>query len=629
MSECSTARSNNWTTQRNLAHSMFPAQGDFLSLIPQQPGVYKYFDSSKQIIYVGKAKNLKNRMASYFVARENLSPKTRILVSKIAYLDFIVVNNEREAFLLENSLIKENKPKYNILLKDDKTYPWICITKDLYPRIIITRRYNRKYGEFFGPYTSAKSITLTLRQIRKVAPYRTCKFDISHESIAEGKHRVCLEYHIHNCRGCCEGRESQAEYLKSIDNIRQILKGEGGSILAQMEKEVEALSGNLEFEKAALIQERIEKLREYESKQVVANPRVGNLDILTIIDWKDHVVTNYMQVRKGYITMSTNREIRNPLDEEGQEIFEHSLYTMQQMYESHETEIITNIPVNENLSEHLHVELPIRGDKKKLVELSVMNCRVYIQDLRKPFVKDEQATLEKLQTILKLPTIPHRIECIDNSNLLGQDAVSSVVVFVDGKPKKSDYRIYNVKTVEGPNDYKTMVEVITRRYGKMEAQDYPDLILLDGGKGQLKMGIETLQNLGLAGKLQLAALAERLEEIYLLGDPYPIALDKRSDELKMLQYLRDEAHRFGITSHRKKRLKHMQGSLLNEVAGIGKKSVEAIYKEYESLEQIREQGLKRLVQCLGPAKAQLVWEALDGLLAKKSGTQTNTGTSSD
>lgn len=598
---------------------MFPAQGDFLTLIPEQPGVYKYFDASKQIIYVGKAKNLKNRMSSYFVAPANLTPKTRILVSKIAYLDFIVVNNEREAFLLENSLIKENKPKYNILLKDDKTYPWICITKDHYPRIIITRRYNRKYGEYFGPYTSAKSITHMLRQIRKVAPYRTCRFDITEDSIAEGKHKVCLEYHIHNCQGCCEGLETREKYLESIESIRQILKGEGGHILERLEEKVEELSEKLEYEEAGIIQERIDRLREYESKQVVANPTVGNLDILTVVCWKEHTVTNYMQVRKGYITMSTNREIRNPLGENEQEIFERSLIAMQEMFGSHATSIITNIPLEEKMVGQLRVDTPIRGEKKKLADLSVMNCRVYIQDLRKPFVKDEQATLEKIRTILKLPSTPRRIECIDNSNLLGQDAVSSVVVFVDGKPKKSDYRIYNVRTVEGPDDYKTMVEVITRRYGKMASNEYPDLILLDGGKGQLKMGIETLQSLGLEGKIPLAALAERLEEVYLPGDPYPISIDKRSDELKLLQYLRDEAHRFGITHHRKRRLKHMQGSLLNEVAGIGKKSVEAVYKEYDSLEQIKEQGLEKLVRCLGPAKAKIIWGALYGLLAKKNG----------
>lgn len=580
----------------------------FLKLIPKLPGVYKYYDETKQIIYIGKAKNLHNRVSSYFGRKEDLTPKTRVLVSKIVWMDYIVVNNEEEAFLLENNLIKENQPKYNILLKDDKTYPWVVITKEPYPRVFTTRRFNRHYGEYFGPFTSKHNIDYMLHAIRRIVPYRTCKLALSNDKIEENLFSVCLEYHIHNCKAPCVGKQSQSEYAESIDQIRQILKGETKILRQKLTEEIETCCEKLEFEKADSLNKRLEYLKEYESKQIIANPSFGNFDVITIADWKNRTATNYMQIRNGFITLSVNREIKNPLQENHSEMVEYALFRMQTTYSSSVTSVITNVEGCDIAGKK--IEWPQRGEKKKLIELSIINCRELIEQTTVQRSGDATPTLKNLQQILRLKKLPIRIECIDNSNMLGQNAVSSCVVFINGKAAKSQYRIYNVKTVEGPNDYATMEEVITRRYGKMEERELPDLLILDGGKGQLHVGIDTLKALQLFDKLPIVALAEKLEEIYIPGDPYPIYLDKRSDELKLMQSLRDEAHRFGITHYRKKHQKETKKSILDEIDGIGKATIEKVYKEYGSLENLKAKGYDSLEQLLGAKRATLIWEFL-------------------
>lgn len=587
---------------------MIRIDDSFLKLIPKLPGVYKYYDDTKQIIYIGKAKNLHNRVSSYFGRKEDLTPKTRVLVSKIIWMDYIVVNNEEEAFLLENNLIKENQPKYNILLKDDKTYPWVVITKEPFPRVFTTRRFNRHYGEYFGPFTSKHNIDYMLHAIRRIVPYRTCKLALSNDKIEENLFSVCLEYHIHNCKAPCVGKQSQSEYAESIDQIRQILKGETKILRQKLTEEIETCCEKLEFEKADSLNKRLEYLKEYESKQIIANPSFGNFDVITIADWKNRTATNYMQIRNGFITLSVNREIKNPLQENHSEMVEYALFRMQSTYSSSVTSVITNVEGCDIAGKK--IEWPQRGEKKKLIELSIINCRELIEQTTVQRSGDATPTLKNLQQILRLKQLPIRIECIDNSNMLGQNAVSSCVVFINGKATKSQYRIYNVKTVEGPNDYATMEEVITRRYGKMEENELPDLLILDGGKGQLHVGIDTLKALQLFDKLPIVALAEKLEEIYIPGDPYPIYLDKRSDELKLMQSLRDEAHRFGITHYRKKHQKETKKSILDEIDGIGKATIEKVYKEYGSLENLKAKGYDSLEQLLGTKRATLIWEFL-------------------
>lgn len=587
---------------------MIRIDDNFLKLIPKLPGVYKYYDETKQIIYIGKAKNLHNRVSSYFGRKEDLSPKTRVLVSKIVWMDYIVVNNEEEAFLLENNLIKENQPKYNILLKDDKTYPWVVITKEPFPRVFTTRRFNRHYGEYFGPFTSKHNIDYMLHAIRRIVPYRTCKLALSNDKIEENLFSVCLEYHIHNCKAPCVGKQSQSEYAESIDQIRQILKGETKILRQKLTEEIETCCEKLEFEKADSLNKRLEYLKEYESKQIIANPSFGNFDVITIADWKNRTATNYMQIRNGFITLSVNREIKNPLQENHSEMVEYALFRMQTTYSSSVTSVITNVEGCDIAGKK--IEWPQRGEKKKLIELSIINCRELIEQTTVQRSGDTTPILKNLQQILRLKKLPIRIECIDNSNMLGQNAVSSCVVFISGKAAKSQYRIYNVKTVEGPNDYATMEEVITRRYGKMEEKELPDLLILDGGKGQLHVGIDTLKALQLFDKLPIVALAEKLEEIYIPGDPYPIYLDKRSDELKLMQSLRDEAHRFGITHYRKKHQKETKKSILDDIDGIGKATIEKVYKEYGSLENLKTKGYDSLEQLLGTKRATLIWEFL-------------------
>lgn len=587
---------------------MIRIDDSFLKLIPKLPGVYKYYDETKQIIYIGKAKNLHNRVSSYFGRKEDLSPKTRVLVSKIVWMDYIVVNNEEEAFLLENNLIKENQPKYNILLKDDKTYPWVVITKEPFPRVFTTRRFNRHYGEYFGPFTSKHNIDYMLHAIRRIVPYRTCKLALSNDKIEENLFSVCLEYHIHNCKAPCVGKQSQSEYAESIDQIRQILKGETKILRQKLTEEIETCCEKLEFEKADSLNKRLEYLKEYESKQIIANPSFGNFDVITIADWKNRTATNYMQIRNGFITLSVNREIKNPLQENHLEMIEYALFRMQSTYSSSVASIITNVEGCDIAGKK--IEWPQRGEKKKLIELSIINCRELIEQTTVQRSGDTTPILKNLQQILRLKKLPIRIECIDNSNMLGQNAVSSCVVFINGKAAKSQYRIYNVKTVEGPNDYATMEEVITRRYGKMEEKELPDLLILDGGKGQLHVGIDTLKALQLFDKLPIVALAEKLEEIYIPGDPYPIYLDKRSDELKLMQSLRDEAHRFGITHYRKKHQKKTKKSILDDIDGIGKATIEKVYKEYGSLENLKAKGYDSLEQLLGTKRATLIWEFL-------------------
>lgn len=595
---------------------MIKIGGNFLELIPNDAGVYKYYDAKGSIIYIGKAKNLRRRVGSYFREDSESSAKVRLLVSKIATIDYVVVGSEEEALLLENNLIKENQPKYNILLKDDKSYPWICITKEEYPRIFTTRKYYKGKGEYFGPFISKNSIDGMLRYIRRILPYRSCKSTMTEERVKKGMYSVCLEYHIKNCLGCCEGHESREDYNETINQIRMILRGRTVELRAKLKREMEEYSENLEFEKAEIIHKRLKYLEEYESKQIISNPKIGDLDVVTLVETKGKSVCNYMQVRGGYIIMSVNKELKNAgkdgvLDESSDVVAR-----LMSEYESDAKIIISNERIE--LGKEKFTEVPIRGNRKKLVELGIKNCEAVHREIEYIRRRDNRELLENLQRILKLSKTPRRIECVDNSNLQGTNPVTSLVVFVDGKPKKSEYRIYNVKNVKGIDDYATMEEFIERRYTKLEREKFPNLLIVDGGKGQLNSALTKLKELKLENRMEVISLAERIEEVYVPRETYPIYLDKTGQELKLLQRIRDEAHRVGINAHRRKRVKEVKKSELENIKGIGKKSIEEIYKNYSSLDEVLSEGEGKLSAILGTSKANLVLEYLQ---EKKGNTQ--------
>ncbi len=580
--------------------------------LPHEPGIYKFFDGEGVIIYIGKAKDLRKRVQSYFRGTEKHNAKTRLLVKKITRLDYIVVNDEKEALLLENSLIKENKPKYNILLKDDKTYPWICITKEEYPRIIVTRRVDRKKGRYFGPYTSSGVIDFMLKNIKSIVPYRTCKLKLNEDKIREGHFDTCLEYHIGRCKGPCVSKESREEYNKGIEQIADIIKGKTKELLEKLEVELALLENELEFERAEKLHAKIEALHSYTAKNTIVNPHVGNYDILSLVIRNGRYMANYMQLTQGTIRLSVNREIVNPLEENPETIIEYLAYHFSAEFASENRQLITNIEKVEKLEEYPIVEHPIRGDKRKLLMLSVKNASNELNrrdKLREIEGNDE--LLSDIQEKLHLKRLPRRIECIDNSNTLGTYPVSAVVVFINGKPAKSEYRIYHIKTVEGPNDYATMHEVIERRYGKMEIKDLPDLLILDGGKGQLGVGIKTLQEVKRWGYFDLASLAETNEEIYLPKSTEPIVLDKNSDVLRTIIHMRDEAHRFGVKHHTKRRDSDIAKTELEEVSGVGQKTINTLYLKFHTMEKMHEAGLAKLAEEVGLKKAEKVWSYLE------------------
>ena len=583
-----------------------------LKTLPNAPGVYQYFDKDNKIIYVGKAKDLKKRVASYFT-KTHENGKTRVLVKKIVHIKHIVVNTETDALLLENNLIKKHKPRYNVLLKDDKSYPWICIKKERFPRVFMTRNVIKDGSEYFGPYTSVRTVKVLLDLIKDLYPLRTCSFDLSEKSIEEGKYKVCLEYHLKNCKGACEGLETELNYNESIKEIRNIVKGNFKESLEKFQQVMFDFATKMEFEEAQKIKEKLNLLSNYQSKSTIVNPSINNVDVFSIISDETHGYANFLKISNGSIIQSHTTEIKKKLDESDQELLELFIVEIRQRFNSQSPEIY--VPFKVDLGDQVKVTIPKLGDKKRIVELSERNAKYYKQEQFKQIkIVDPERHVNRIMAQMKkdlrLSEEPKHIECFDNSNIQGTNPVAACVVFKDGKPSKNDYRHYNIKTVEGPDDFASMEEVVYRRYSRLlsENEPLPQLIVIDGGKGQLSSALKSLDLLGLRGKIAIIGIAKRLEEIYYPGDPIPMYLDKKSESLKIIQYLRNEAHRFGITFHRNKRSKSAIQSELEQIPDVGKQTITTLLRTFKSAKRVKEASFEEIQESIGNARAIKVYQ---------------------
>ena len=584
-----------------------------LKTIPTDPGVYRYYDDKGEIIYVGKAKNLKRRVSSYFNKQQ--SGKVKVLVSRIADIKFIVVDNEMEALLLENNMIKQYKPRYNIMLKDDKTYPWICVKNERFPRVFLTRKKVNDGSRYFGPYPSVTVAKTFLEMLRKLYPIRNCKLVLKEENIYNGHYRPCLEYHIGNCKAPCDGSISVEEYREMILNVKKVIKGNIQEVLKDMKAKMMDHASRLEFEQAQVIKDKYDILENYHARSVVCSNTLFDIEVFSYEDAGNSFYVNYMKIVEGAIIQSHSFEIKRKLDESAEELLSMAVVEVRQMMESHNIkEIIVPIDLDIKL-DGVRFTVPQRGEKLDILELSQRNAKQYRIDTEKlrTLVDPERHTkriLNQMKDDLRLPELPEVIECFDNSNFQGDYAVAAMTQFVNAKPNKSGYRHFNIKTVEGPNDFASMEEIVYRRYKRLldEGQRLPDLIVVDGGKGQLSSAVKILQQLGLYGKISIIGIAEKLEEIYFPGDSIPLYIDKRSETLKVIQHIRDEAHRFGITHHRKKFEKGFLHSELNDIKGIGKQTAEKLMLELKSVKNIKEADLETLEKIVGKAKAKIVWE---------------------
>ena len=582
-----------------------------IQTLPDSPGVYQYFDKNDVIIYVGKAKNLKKRVASYFT-KNHENAKTRILVRKIVNIKHIVVDTETDALLLENNLIKKYQPRYNILLKDDKSYPWICIKKERFPRIFMTRRVIKDGSEYFGPYTSVRTVRVLLDLIKELYSLRTCNYDLSQTKIEEGKYKVCLEYHLGNCNGPCEGLETEKNYNESIKAIRNIIKGNFKESLEKFNKMMTDFAAEMKFEEAQKIKEKVALLANYQAKSTIVNPSINNVDVFSIISDETHGYVNFLKISNGSIIQSHTTEIKKKLDETDKEILELFIVEIRQRFNSQSKEIY--VPFLVDLGENIKVTVPVLGDKKRIVELSERNAKYYRQEQFKQIKivdpdRHVKRIMAQMKKDLRLKEEPRHIECFDNSNIQGTHPVAACVVFKDGKPSKKEYRHYNIKTVEGPDDFASMEEVVFRRYKRLLAEDesLPQLIVIDGGKGQLSSALKSLDILGLRGKIAIIGIAKRLEEIYYPGDSIPMYLDKKSETLKIIQFLRNEAHRFGITFHRNKRSKTAIQSELEQIPSIGKQTITTLLRKFKSAKRVKEATFEELKSEIGEARAQKVF----------------------
>ncbi len=584
-----------------------------LKTLPSEPGVYRYYDKNGQLLYVGKAKNLKKRVLSYFNKNQN-GYRTRIMVSKIVRLETTVVNSEYDALLLENNLIKEHQPFYNVMLKDDKTYPWICIKNENFPRVFLTRTIIKDGSEYYGPYAKVRPAKILLETIKNLYKIRSCNLDLAPQKIEDGKYKVCLEYHIKNCKGPCEGLESLESYDEKIDAIRGIIKGDFRKARKYLEDEMFRFAANLEFEAAQNVKERLDILEDYQARNTVVNPNIDDVDVFGMTSDETAAYVNFFKIRNGNIVQSFTTEIKKMLEETDEEILEEALIEIRQKFASESKEILLPFHLNIEIP-NIKLIVPKVGDKKRIVELSEKNAKEYrLEKLKQVQIVDPERhttrIMAEMQKLLRMPVEPRHIEGFDNSNIQGSNPVSACVVFKDGKPSKSDYRIFHVKTVEGPNDFATMEEVIYRRYKRMldEGENLPQLILIDGGKGQLSSAVKSLKLLGLYGKITIVGIAKRLEEIYFPEDPIPLYLDKKSETLKILQRVRDEAHRFGVKHHRTRRTNNTIKSELEEIPGVGEKTIELLLKKLKSVKRVKEANLETLEEILGKQKGKIVWE---------------------
>lgn len=586
---------------------------ELVAVLPESPGVYQYLDKNGTIIYVGKAKRLKRRVSSYFNKYQDRA-KVRILVRNIADIKHIVVDTEQDALLLENNLIKKYQPRYNSLLKDDKTYPWICIKNEPFPRIFSTRNFIRDGSSYFGPYTSSFSLKIMLDLIRQLYPLRTCALNLNHQQIAKGKYKICLEHHIGNCLGPCEGLQTEEDYALAISDIKEILKGNSNAVVSLLKERMTALSKEMKFEEAQKVKTKLDHLVEFQSKSTIVSPTIHNVDVFSIIDDDDCAYINFMKVVNGAIVQVHTFEMQKRVDEEPEEILLSVIEESRQRLLSTSFEIIVPFEIDFEL-DRITFTVPQRGDKKKLLELSQRNALTYKneklkQQMNRSPEKRVERIMETMKKDLRLKEWPVLIEGFDNSNIQGTNPVASCVVFRNGKPSKRDYRHFNIKTVVGANDFASMEEIIYRRYRRQldEGNPLPQLILIDGGKGQLGAAINSLEKLGLMGKISIIGIAKRLEELYFPGDPVPLYLDKNSETLKVLQNVRNESHRFGITFHRDKRSKAFLVSELDGIKGIGDKTKEALMSELKSVDGIGKASLEQLTRIVGSAKAKIVFD---------------------
>ncbi len=588
-----------------------PALDIQLQTLPHQPGVYQYFDSEGTIIYVGKAKDLKKRVSSYFTKTHD-NGKTRVLVKKIASIKHIVVDTETDALLLENNLIKKYQPRYNVLLKDDKSYPWICIKKERFPRVFSTRRVFKDGSEYFGPYTSMKTVSTLLDLIKGLYKLRNCNYDLSEEKIQNGKYSVCLEYHLGNCKGACEGYETEEEYSKNIIAIKEILKGNFKDSLAQFKQQMRFCAENLHFEEAQNIKEKIEILENYQAKSTIVNPKISNVDVFSIMSDESYGYINFLQLSYGSIIRSHTLEIKKKLDETDKTLLELAITEIRQRFNSNSKEIY--VPFEVDLGEEVKVTVPKLGDKKHILDLSLRNAKYYrMERFKQMKITDPDRHVKRImaqmKTDLRLSVEPRHIECFDNSNIQGTNPVAACVVFKNGKPSKKDYRHFNIKTVEGPNDFASMEEVVYRRYKRLldENHPLPQLIIIDGGKGQLSSALNALDDLKLRGKIAIIGIAKRLEELFYPNDSIPLYLDKKSETLKVIQHLRNEAHRFGIEHHRNRRSKGALNTELETIPGIGEKTIVELLKQFKSVKRITNAKLDELESVVGNSRAKKIY----------------------
>lgn len=586
-----------------------------ISILPDTPGCYLYYDAAGTVIYVGKAKNLKRRVSSYF-NRTHDSVRTNLLVRAIADMKYIVVPTEGDALNLENSLIKEYKPRYNVLLKDDKSYPWIVVTKEHYPRVFLTRTRIKDGSKYFGPYTNTGIAKAVLNLIRELYPVRTCRYAITPDFINKGKGRLCLEYHLKNCLGCCTGQISPEKYADMIDHVKQILRGETQELLEYLKLEMERLSEELRFEEAQVLKEKYQLVERYQSKSVIVSQTLDDIDVFGVDDDNTDVYVNYMHVRRGAIVRSITLQYKRRLEESIEQILSYAIVEAKEKFNLEYDEII--VPVLPDMEmPGVSFIIPQRGDKLKLLQVSTHNARQNKVDSLKMMEKHNpeqrvERTLERMKSDFRLSELPRHIECFDNSNIQGTNPVASCVVFKNAKPSKRDYRHFNIKTVEGPDDFASMKEVLTRRYTRLmeEGEGLPQLIVVDGGKGQLSAAVEALDDMGLRGTIAVVGIAKRLEEIYFPGDSIPLYIDKNSESLRIVQHLRDEAHRFGITHHRNRRSKGQIISELDEIKGIGDKTQTALLQHFKSVKRLKEASIDRIAEITGPARASIIYSAL-------------------
>lgn len=582
--------------------------------LPDKPGVYRFYDKEGQLIYVGKAKSLKKRVGSYFVNKVHVDRKTRKMVSEVDHIEFTIVNSEFDALLLENNLIKNKQPKYNINLRDDKSYPYICITRERFPRVYATRQVDSSKGVYYGPYASVRAMNSVLELFRNLYFIRTCSYNLSEENIRRGKYKVCLEYHIGKCKGPCEGLQDEDDYNKDIEQAVNILKGNIHVVKTYFRNEMNAAAEAMNFELAQQFKEKLETLENFQSRSVVVNQKITDVDVFAIVSDEKSAFVNYLRIKNGAIITAKTVEVRKKLNETDQDILSLMIVDLRERYNSASMEIVTNIPVEMEL-EKIEIHLPKIGDKKKLVDLSIKNALFYKRDREKQELEKEpreQRILKTLQKDLRLKELPMQIECFDNSNLQGSNPVASMVCFKNAKPSKNDYRRFNIKTVEGPDDFASMKEIVGRRYFKLkeEGQPMPNLVVIDGGKGQLSSAVEALKDLGLYGRIPVVGIAKKLEEIYFPEDPYPLHINKKSESLKLLQKIRDEAHRFAITFHRQKRSKATFTLELDRIKGVGKKTADKLLGRYRSIKNIREASFEDLQALIGKDKAKAVKEGL-------------------